>query len=165
MLRRPQTDAERGSGVRAVLADVNDFTTGVRSNYVRVLELTRDGPVVLVPVVGRAAGAANASAEPAIHDALCVYYPFGGSGSLNSKTHCWNTRQLLAGEALAAIGAHEYGLVPDGVRSVRVSLGSWTRSVRVAGDFFDMRLPVGGGTAGTPTVPISPTVTFSRSSR
>jgi hypothetical protein len=161
VLRRQQTAVDRGSAVRAALADVNNFTTGLRSNYVRILGRTREGPVVLVPVVRRAAHAATVGAQPAIRDALCVYYPFGGHGS---NTHCWSTRQLFAGEAVATIGAHEYGLVPDGVRSVRVSLGAWTRSVRVAGNFFDVELSIGRGGAGRPPVPVAPTVTFSRSS-
>lgn len=163
VLRRPQTDGDRGSGVPAALADVNNFTTGIRSNYVRVLETTRDGAVVLVPVKRRDASAVGA-AQPAIDDALCVYYAFSGSGSLNNNTHCWSTQQLLAGRALAGIGNHEYGLAPDGVSSVVVALGRWKQSVPVTGNFFDVTLPIGSGTTGPPTgVPISPTITFSRS--
>jgi hypothetical protein len=164
VLRRPQTDTDRGPGVQAALADVNNFTTGIRSNYVRGLETTRDGAVVLVPVKRRDATAVGAPAQPAIDNALCVYYPFSGSGSLNNNTHCWSTQQLLAGQALAGIGDHEYGLAPDGVSSVLVALGRWKKSVTVTGNFFDVTLPIGSGTTGPPTgVPISPTITFSRS--
>lgn len=165
VLRRPQTDGERGPGVQAALADVNNFTTGILSNYVRVLASSRAGAVVLVPVKRRDASAADASAQPAIADALCVYYPFSGPGSLNNNTHCWSTQQLLAGQALAGIGNHEYGLVPDRVSSVLVTLGPWKKSVTVAGNFFDVTLPTGSGTTtGPPTgVPISPAITFSRS--
>jgi hypothetical protein len=165
VLRRPQTDGERGAGVHAALADVNNFTTGMRSNYVRVLATSRAGAVVLVPVKRRDASAAGAAAQLAIDDALCVYYPFSDPGSLNNNTHCWSTEQLLAGQALAGIGNHEYGLVPDRVSSVLVTLGPWKKSVTVAGNFFDVTLPTGGGTTTSPPtgVPISPTITFSRS--
>lgn len=164
VLRRPQTDGDRGPGVQAALADVNNFTTGIRSNYVRMLETTRDGAVVLVPVQRRDASAVGAPAQPAIDNALCVYYPFSGTSSLNSSTHCWSTQQLLAGQALAGIGDHEYGLAPDGVSSVLVVLGRWQKSVTVTGNFFDATLPIGSGATGPPSgVPISPAISFSRS--
>lgn len=164
VLRRPQTDGDRGPGTQAALADVNNFTTGVRSNYVRVLETTRDGAVMLVPVERRDASAVGVPAQPAIDNALCVYYPFSGPDSLNNNTHCWSTQQLLAGQALAGIGDHEYGLAPDGVSSVLVALGRWKKSVTVAGNFFDVTLPIGSGTTGPLSgVPISPTISFSRS--
>ena len=69
VLRRAQTARDRGPGVQAALKDVNNFTTGIRSNYVRVLSTTSGGPVVLVPVQTRNA----AAAQPAIQDALCLY--------------------------------------------------------------------------------------------
>jgi hypothetical protein len=163
VLRRPQTDADRGAYVQGALADVNNFTRGLRSDYVRVLERTAAGPVVLVPVQTRDGTKAGPVVEPAIGDALCVYYPIAASNSLYSSTHCWTTAQLLTGGAFAGIGDHEYGLVPDGVRSVRVALGTWQRSVAVAGNFFDVTLPVGdGSSAAANGVPISPSVTFSR---
>jgi hypothetical protein len=165
VLRRPQGDGDRGRSVQSALADVNNFTAGVRSNYVRVLESTHDGPVVLVPVERWDTGAAATGSRAEIRNALCVYYPFGRPGSLNNNTHCWSFRQLMAGQALASIDDHEYGLVPDGVRSVRVTSGSWSRSVRVSGNFFDVTLPNGSFSAGRRTaIPLSPTVTFSRTS-
>lgn len=167
VLRRPQADRDRGPGVQAALANVNEFTVGVRSNYVRVLATTRNGAVVLVPVERRNASAAGSPvAQPAVENALCVYYPFGDLGAVSSNIHCWSTQQLVAGQALAGIGGHEYGLAPDGVATVRVALGAWTKSVRVAGNFFDVTLPRGSGTSRSVAgVPISPTITFSSSAR
>jgi hypothetical protein len=162
VLRSPQTDGDRGPGVQAALADINNFTTGIRSNDVRVLETTRDGAVVLVPVARRDATAVGATAQPAIDNALCVYYPSSGTGSVRNNTHCWSTQQLLAGQALAGIGDHAYGLAPDGVSSVLVTFGPWKKSVTVARNFFDVTLPIRSG--GPPTgVHVSPTITFSRS--
>ena len=98
MLRRPQTSADRGPGVQTALEDVNDFTTGVRSNYVRVLETTADGPVVLVPVAERDLPARRGGATGrSIADALCVYYPVAGASALGSHPACWSTAQVLAG--------------------------------------------------------------------
>ena len=148
VLRRAQTASDRGPGVQAALTDVNNFTTGIRSNYVRVLSTTSGGPVVLVPVQTRNA----AAAQPAIQDALCLYYPQAGSG-LSDDITCWSTAQVLGGQAFGGLATHEFGVVPDGVTSVNVSLGSWVKSVPVTGNFFDV---------SPPAAPTSPRVGPSR---
>ncbi len=158
VLRRAQADGDRGPGVQAALTDVNNFTTGIRSNYVRVLGTTSLGPVVLVPVQTR-----NASAgQPAIQNALCVYYPFSDSSSSIKNVDCWSTQQLLAGQAFSSLASHEYGLVPDGVSTISIALGPWTRSLAAAGNFFDVQLPATAGGGQTSSLPAAPTVTFSR---
>ena len=157
VLRRAQTASDRGPGVAAALTDVNNFTTGIRSNYVRVLGTTSAGPVVLVPVQTRNA----AAAQPAIQDALCVYYPQNGPG-LSNHIGCWSTQQMLAGQAFAGLASHEFGIVPDGVSSVNVSLGSWSESVAVTSNFVDASLPVTGGGNQPTSIPTAPTVTLSR---
>jgi hypothetical protein len=152
VLRRAQTDTDRGPGVQAALADVNNLTTGVRSNYVRVLAMTNHGPVVIVPVQQR-----NASGDAAaIPNALCVYYSFSRSTVTYTNTHCWSTQQLLGAGALAQIANHVYGMAPDGVASVTVAEGGWHASVPVTGNFFSATVPLTG-------VPSTPTVSFSRS--
>jgi len=157
VLRRAQTATDRGPGVQAALTDVNNFTTGIRSNYVRVLATTSGGPVVLVPVQTRNA----AVGQPAIQNALCVYYPASGPSAQN-QIDCWSTQQVLAGQATGGLATEEYGLVPDGVSSVSVSLGSWTKSVAVSGNFFDVPVPVAGGGNQSTSLPGTPTVTLSR---
>ncbi len=145
--------------MQAALTDVNNFTSGIRSNYVRVLQTTSLGPVVLVPVETRNA----ATGEPSIQNALCVYYPVGGASSSSINTvDCWSTQQLLAGQAFSSQASHEYGLVPDSVSTINVSLGSWTRSLPAAGNFFDVQLPATVGGGQTSSLPAAPTVTFSR---
>ena len=157
VLRRAQTDADRGPGVQAALTNVNNFTTGLRSNYVRVLGATSVGPVVLVPVQTRNA----ASSQPAIRDALCVYYPLGGVGAPEQHALLEHAAAARRAGGRGRVGAHEYGLVPDGVSSVTVADGSWTKSVAPSGNFFDVALP-SGGASGQPSLPTVPTVTFSR---
>jgi len=158
VLRRAQTPADRGPGVQTALTDVNNFTTGIRSNYVRVLEQTSGGPVVLVPVQTRNA----AATQPAIQDALCVYYPTSGGAAVQNQLECWSTQQVLAGQAYAGLGSHEFGLAPDGMSSASVSLGSVVRSASISGNFFDVSLPVGGGTNQPTSLPSPPAVTLSR---
>ena len=164
VLRRAQTPADRVPGVQAALTDVNNFTTGIRSNYVRVLATTSGGPVVLVPVQTRNA----AATQPAIQNALCVYYPASGGATVQNQIECWSTQQVLAGQAYAGLSSHEFGLAPDGMSSVSVSLGSVVRSASISGNFFDVSLPVGGGAnqptslPSTPNLPSTPAVTLSR---
>jgi hypothetical protein len=168
VLRRPQAEADRGPGVQTALEDINDFTAGVRSNYVRELETTAGGPIVLVPVVRRDAshaGGAGAPAAGAIADALCVYYPIPGTGPLGAAPACWSTAQLLAGRAVSSADGHVFGLAPDGVRSVTISLGGAAAAVSapVLGNFFDAPLPsTNAPVGGAPAPPGNPVVTFHR---
>jgi hypothetical protein len=169
VLRRAQTAADRGPAVQAALVNVNDFTTGVRSGYVRLLETTADGPVVLVPVAERdptTAGPAGTAAHGAIADALCVYYPVAGT-TLGATPSCWSTSQLLSGQALAVTDGHVFGLAPDGVDSVTVSVssGAMPISAPVAENFFDVALPASAAPpalGGAPVPSSNPTVTFHR---
>ena len=121
VLRRAQTPADRGPGVQAALTDVNNFTTGIRSNYVRVLGTTSGGPVVLVPVQTRNA----AAGQPAIQNALCVYYP----AERGRATVQPNQIELLEHGA----GARRSGL--RGPRHTRIRRGARRRDLgqRLAG--------------------------------
>ena len=96
---RPQTAADRGPGVGRALEDVNNFTTGVRSDYVRVLETTAAGPVVLVPVAHREPSPAGIGERhgAAIADALCVYYPVAGAERARLAARLLEPVQVLAG--------------------------------------------------------------------
>ena len=165
VLRRPQSDADRGPGVQAALQDVNDFTTGVRTSYVRVLATTSAGPVVLIPVAERTAVlTGTGSAQPSIPDALCVYFALpDGASDLPTRAQCWTSAQLLAGQALAAVGLHVFGLAPDGAASATVQADGTTVTAPVANNFFDATLPDTGSTGPSPAphAVVAPIVTFS----
>jgi len=163
VLRRAQTDADRGPGVAVALNDINNLTSGVRSDYVRVLERTAGGPVVLVPVEHRDAGGTAAATQVALADALCVYHPFSGATAQNNAIQCWSTAQVLGGRAAAVIDGRAYGLAPDGVSSVIISVGGQRESATVTGNFFDVPAPAGVGNAVPTTAPVPPTISFSRS--
>jgi hypothetical protein len=161
VLRNAPTLADRASAVQSDLEDVNEFAIGVRSNYVRVLETTGGGPVVLVPVVRRDP---TPTAGGAIDDALCVYYPVHGAGAVGPSPACWSTAQVLAGTAVSSASGRVFGLAPDGVRSVSISVaGNSTPAVAsVTDNFFDAPLPANGTPAagGAPPPPSTPVVTF-----
>ena len=147
VLRRPQTLAERGPAVQRALTDINQFTTGVRTSYVRVLESTPAGPVVLVPVERRNAtpGLLGALPQRAIENALCVYYPAPSTGPTLAR--CFSTQQLLTDRAYIGSGGHVFGLMPDGVRSVIVADGGRRASASIRSNFFDVKMPQPHGRA------------------
>jgi hypothetical protein len=154
VLRSVQTPADRGPGVQAALEDVNEYTTGVRSNYVRVLETTPTGPVVLVPVVQRDAGPGS----PAIPDALCVYYPSQQPGASELGPACWSLTQVLADQAVATSSGHMYGLAPDGAQTITVASpqGGTAITAPVSGNFFDVAIGPGAGPRRPPANPAVP---------
>ncbi|HXR13437.1 MAG TPA: hypothetical protein VN740_02175, partial [Solirubrobacteraceae bacterium] len=53
VLRRPQTDADRGALSQAALTYINNYTSGVRTAYVRLLATAGSEAFVLVPVAQR----------------------------------------------------------------------------------------------------------------
>jgi hypothetical protein len=157
VLRRPQTDTDRGKDVEQelkLLLAVEDH--GVRLDGVRRLA---DGPtpgtaVVLVPKESFGEDPPG-PAGPRVRDALCVNYPrppVSGPGRAlrGSAVSCWTTAQVLAGKAMGiALGRdrfHLYGLVPDGVATVAIT-GSDGRSARatVSNNFFDIPGPKAAG--------------------
>jgi hypothetical protein len=150
VLRRPQTEADR-SGSEAALHDVNEFATGVRTAYVRVLGSTANGPAVLVPVASRTGAPGLAGRR----DALCLYYPVVGAApngaGTNAAPACWSTQQVSLGKAWASSTDHIFGLVPDGVTSVTVTNGDASAQGTVSSNFFDVVVP--GVTAGSPPPP------------
>jgi hypothetical protein len=166
VLRRPQALNERGAAVQRALTDINQFTTGVRTSYVRVLESTPYGPAVLVPVERRNATSAllGALPQPALANALCVYYPAPQDGP--TVPRCFSTEQLLGDRAFIGSGEHVFGLMPDGVRSVTVADGASHRRAAVRDNFFDVTVPRShrvGGTGLPSAPPPIPSVTASPS--
>jgi hypothetical protein len=166
VLRRHQTSADRGPGVLYALQDVNEFATGVRSGYVRVLESTAAGPVVLVPVATRNAASAGGGAARSIADALCIYYPVVGATPLGTTPACWSTTQVLTGAAVAVTDGRIFGLAPDNVTSVTITItGAPPISAAVAGNLFDAPLPASPPAptlGGAPPPSREPVATFHR---
>ena len=146
---------------------MNNFATGVRTDYVHVLVSRANAGVVLVPVAHRDATGAGAPAAPggprasALDDALCVYAADSDNPATISieRVFCWSLNQVLGGTAVGAVSSNEtIGLAPDGVTTAIVHAGSASAAASVTNNFFDVSLPA------TTQAPRPATVTFVRSS-
>jgi hypothetical protein len=166
VLRRPQSAADQsGALASGALADINEYTRDVRTDYIRVLAGAGASGFVLVPVAQRlavgvngipaSAGGAGAQSST-VADALCVYATNAGVDVVN----CYSTAQVVAGTAWNEAFGELFGLAPDGVSSVTVSFaGGPLLSAPVRGNFFTVALPSSGGPPPPP-----PTLSFSPSS-
>ncbi len=152
VLRRAQNPADRsGALATGALQAINASSSGVRTNYIRVLAGgSAASGFVLVPVAERRA---SLSSPAAIPDALCLYAAQSGAFAVN----CYTLAEVRAGTARDVAFGQVFGLAPDGVSTVTITAaGGVDVSAPVQNNFFDATLPAG---AAGPTA--SPTVTFS----
>ena len=160
VLRRPQTDADRGALSQEALTYINDYTKGVRTAWVRLLATVDGEAFVLVPVEERDATASTGGAPSAsapLRNALCVY-AIATSGEFAINGGCWSLGDVYTGHASVAFETQFFGLAPDGVTAVTLSSpGVAPLSAPVSGNFFEIALPQTGGPP-----PPHPAVTFAR---
>jgi hypothetical protein len=148
VLRREQSPADRsGALATGALRAINASSSGVRTNYIRVLAGgSASSGFVLVPVAERRPSLVSPAAIP---DALCLYAAQSGAFAVN----CYTLAQVRSGAARNVAFGQVFGLAPDGVTAVTITAAGVAVSAPVQNNFFDATLPAG---------PIaSPTVTFS----
>jgi hypothetical protein len=133
ILRRPQTDADRGPRVQVVLKLLSTRgVTGVDRDGVRLLAERPDGVTLLIPRMGADLQDARhrSSVQP---EALCLVRSndrlyrsqgMGDPGPLSGSMTCGSVADLCAGRIAFAIPPA--GLVPDGVASVELTLRNGT---------------------------------------
>jgi hypothetical protein len=160
VLRRPQTDADRGALSQAALTYINDYTSGVRTAYVRLLATVGDTSFVLVPVEERdataAAGEAPTESTP-LANALCVYASDADDG--HTGVRCWALADVIDGHAAATFEGQFFGLAPDGATTATLSTGVGpTISAPVSSNFFALALP-----SNSSPPPMNPSVSFTGS--
>ena len=141
VLRRPQTERDRGPLAERALRGFDRDVAGVQLRYVRTLR--EDHDVVLVPVerfgLIQAALAARHPELPRVplaerSNAVCVYLR---ANKRSSGRSCLTATEIRTGHALASAGSIVYGLVPDGVADVRLTSGSGKATdVPVRDNFF-----------------------------
>ncbi len=127
VLRRDQTSTDRGADATYALRFFGRNVGGVRTDAVRVLRDSKGAnAAVLIPVstyraTGSAQPAAARDTPPTERDGLCLFVRDITDGGAQ---RCYSLDAVRAGKASGALadgrGLVIYGLVPDGVRSVRV---------------------------------------------
>jgi hypothetical protein len=147
VLRREQSPADRsGALASGALRAINASSSGVRTNYIRVLAGGgASSGFVLVPVAERRPSLVSPASIP---DALCLYAAQSGAFAVN----CYTLAQVRSGAARNVAFGQIFGLAPDGVTAVTITAAGVAVSAPVQNNFFDAPLPAG------PTA--SPTVTF-----
>ncbi len=134
VLRRDQTNADRGAVPREALTRLSKQYVGVRVADVRLLRETASGAaLVLIPVAEtRREGA---TPQPTQRDGLCV---LARETARSEAEACFGTEDVRRGAATGAIGRLAWGLVPDGVARVVVHVrgGDGTSVLDVADNAF-----------------------------
>ena len=145
VLRRPQTDEDRGATTQQALRYFGTSTQDVYTDYIRRLPLgSGDLAATLVPARSwRLPGGVMT-----LHDVLCVFVAeSNGDGGAKG---CYTTAALTRGRAGGSLGSVEYGLVPDGVAALEVRYANGTQRIAVRDNFYEHRAPpqdvAGGGT-------------------
>lgn len=164
VLRRPQTDADRGENSEYTLKFFGRLR-GVRLDYVRLLGTEAGGAgYVLVPAASEDADGLRARlrALKAQHDGraapvpskdpLCLFArnPGGGGGGVN----CASLQQVLDGRAVMGRSSAggpltQFGLVADDVAQVRAGDGAGAPVVDVRDNFFEITTPIAEGSEPT----------------
>jgi hypothetical protein len=129
VLRRPQTDADRGAAPLYALRILSgNSIEGVRTDDIRLLAKSpRDRGLVLVPVAHYAPEPPSLPADTpdatrrrlmrsAIDDALCLFQLDSVDGA---GIACWSTADIREGRAWMSLGHRAAWIVPDGVATVR----------------------------------------------
>jgi hypothetical protein len=148
VLRRPQTDADRGPRALKTLQGLSDQVEGVRTDSVRLLAQGSDR-VVLVPVarfnlVGPKPDADLPQSQKdriaPQRDGLCLWAYEANA----AQQGCYTTAEVRAGRAENFFDGRAAWLVPDGVAAVRVQYaGGVTREARVHENFAVYGAPNG----------------------
>jgi hypothetical protein len=102
VLRRAQTEADRGPQVEQVLRLLGSQVDGVLAHGIRLLAARDDGAIVLVPVQRRTVPGANGSTE---RDLLCVEY-LTGLGAASPPASNTSPHPPRPGEPTTTVTGH-----------------------------------------------------------
>jgi hypothetical protein len=150
VLRRPQSDADRGAETRYALRFFGASVGGVRTDYVRLLRRDPNGrSAVLVPVTAYHLNQPDSLPDAARkllapgRDGLCLFVrdPIDGGGQ-----SCSPLADLRAGNVRGGIADRTsslwWGLVPDEVTSVRIRMAERDLvAAAVEDNYYSFTLP------------------------
>ncbi|MGX6446886.1 hypothetical protein ACVU7I_02280, partial [Patulibacter sp. S7RM1-6] len=158
VLRRPQTDADRGPRVRAILRMLaGEATTGLRVDGVRLLRTLPDGGAhVLLPFERVGPKGRGRPQWRRRRNVLCSFIsqastlPGSRRGAMSMGGSCGTAADVRAGRMMGGaqwaghLGAS--GVVPDGVKTVVISIHdgpTFRLPVRDNAYYLDARVPAG----------------------
>jgi hypothetical protein len=143
VLRRSQTDQDRGGITRQALRFFGTSTQDIYTNYIRRLPRSDGGlPAVLLPA--RSWQIPNFITKDNV---VCLFVaePHASGGAKG----CYTTAEIERGWAGGSLGSIAYALVPDGVSRVRIRYATGIEDIAVHGNFYEFRAPAktvrGGG--------------------
>jgi hypothetical protein len=146
VLRRPQSDDDRGQLAEQALRLTDSNVDGVRTGSVRTLSSPATD-AVLIPVerfnlqaakfLPPDAPASMRNAFAVKHDGICLFVPDPAGDGGGTGCNTWD--ELRQGTLPSRIGPIYYGVVPDGVArvTIRTDIGSLDAPVRE--NFFAAR--------------------------
>lgn len=108
VLRRPQTDRDRGRAIRTLLRSVGQQFSGVRLISVRLLSPAPGHHALVMSATG--VGQVPAIAHHGVVDPVCLI--------INAGSVCGDARSLRTTGVVMTAGSSVRGLVPDGVAKV-----------------------------------------------
>jgi hypothetical protein len=134
VLRRAQTDQDHSAATLGLLEPLGPTTDGVRLQGVRLLGAgAGDPPVALIPVAQLFKRLPHQGGEQLARDALCL--------TDRSNVVCATTEHVKAGALTGFDGDYAYGLVPDGVATVRLDfVDGHSVSLLVHDNFYGAKL-------------------------
>jgi hypothetical protein len=141
VLRREQTQDDRGPTTTQALRYFGPSTEGVHTAYIRHLPAGEGGlSAILLPARSWHLSRLEKS------DVACLFVG-EASGSGGAKA-CYTTSEIAGGLAGGSLGAVEFGLVPDGVVRVVLRYADATQAVEVHDNFYEHRAPAADENAG-----------------
>jgi hypothetical protein len=139
VLRREQTDADRGAVAQNALRYFGKTAVEIRTPYVRLLGSTAAGTAsVLVPAKHWDPAGESGPSPAALEDPLCVFTPdLNGDGGGKA---CFKLADIAGGRATGSMGGIYWGLVPDGVASIHaVYADAKVVTVPVVDNYYALR--------------------------
>ncbi|MEJ7787724.1 MAG: hypothetical protein WKF96_23220 [Solirubrobacteraceae bacterium] len=129
VLRRSQTDTDRGAAAINALRYFPQDLDGVRLRFVRVVDVADGAPPIVLAPVARAGGGKDTLAAPSRANVLCAFAaepnPTGDSGFGDGGGFgCYSDADIASGRAILGLGDRVYALAPDGARKVTVAKGA-----------------------------------------
>lgn len=135
VLRRAQTDADRGAATQRALRFFGTSTEGVHTDYIRRLPQGQ-GRLAAVLLPARSWHVAQLDKT----DVACLFVAEADQAQGGAKA-CYTTDEIQRGFADGSLGHVAFGLVPDGVAQVELRYRTQNARATVEDNFYELQAP------------------------